>query len=208
MMTTPTSERQTETGGGSRLSRAAVSFRKKKKQTSEEDNKSPPYFGSIHFKLDYDFTSNKLACTVVEGKEFPAMDRNGMSDPYVKLYILPERKQKFETKIKRKNLNPVYNETFLFNIPFNELHSKTLMLIVYDFDRLSKDDRIGQLTLPLDSVDFGGEIDEWRDIEPPIEEQDQEARLGDLMNSIPATACRRKSAREKCPHMSRQRRLV
>lgn len=46
------------------------------------------------------------------------------------------------------------------------------MLIVYDFDRLSKDDRMGQLTLPLDTLDFGGEIDEWRDIGPPAEDQD------------------------------------
>lgn len=46
------------------------------------------------------------------------------------------------------------------------------MLIVYDFDRLSKDDRIGQVAIPLDTVDFGGEIDEWRDIEPPVEDQD------------------------------------
>lgn len=44
------------------------------------------------------------------------MDRNGMSDPYMKVTILPERKPKFETKIKRNTLNPGYNETFLFNV--------------------------------------------------------------------------------------------
>lgn len=44
------------------------------------------------------------------------MDRNGMSDPYIKLSILPERKPKFETKIKRNNLNPTFNETFQFNV--------------------------------------------------------------------------------------------
>lgn len=41
-----------------------------------------------------------------------------MSDPYVKLCLLPEGKQKFETKIKRKNLNPVFNEMFAFNVSF------------------------------------------------------------------------------------------
>lgn len=41
-----------------------------------------------------------------------------MSDPYVKLCILPEGKQKFETKIQRNNLNPQFNETFAFNVSF------------------------------------------------------------------------------------------
>ncbi|VDM74803.1 unnamed protein product [Strongylus vulgaris] len=96
-----------------------------------------------------------LSVTILEAHGLPAMDRNGMSDPYVKLSILPERKQKYETKIIRNSLNPVYNETFLFTLPFNELQSKTLMLTVYDYDRLSKDDKMGQLSIPLESIDFG-----------------------------------------------------
>ncbi|TKR77502.1 hypothetical protein L596_018463 [Steinernema carpocapsae] len=148
-------------------------------------------FGQLHFKLDYDFVTNKLAVTVVEGKNLPAMDRNGMSDPYVKLSILPERKQKFETKIKRKNLNPIFNETFLFNIPYNELQCKTLQLTVFDFDRLSKDDQIGQLQIPLNSIDFGTTLDQWRNLDPPLDDSDsKESRLGDICFSTryrPAT---------------------
>lgn len=43
-----------------------------------------------------------------------------MSDPYVKVYLLPEGKQKYETKIKYKNLSPIFNETFSFNVSFND----------------------------------------------------------------------------------------
>lgn len=154
-------------------------------QPSLSDDQSDDHsYGRIHYKLDYDFASNKLAVTIIEGKDLPAMDRNGMSDPYVKLCILPEGKQKFETKIQRNNLNPQFNETFAFNIAFNELHSKTLQFIVFDFDRLSKDDRIGQLSLPLDSVDFGANIDEWRYLDPPDEGTDSESRLGDICFSL------------------------
>lgn len=51
------------------------------------------------------------------------MDLGGTSDPYVKVYMLPDKKKKFETKVQRKNLCPVFNETFIFKVlqlcPYN-----------------------------------------------------------------------------------------
>ena len=38
---------------------------------------------------------------------------SGTSDPFVKILLLPNKKHKVETKVKRKNLNPVWNETLL-----------------------------------------------------------------------------------------------
>jgi len=44
------------------------------------------------------------------------LDMGGTSDPYVKCYIMPDKKKKFETKVHRKTLNPVFNETFVFKV--------------------------------------------------------------------------------------------
>lgn len=44
------------------------------------------------------------------------MDMGGTSDPYVKVYLLPDKKKKFETKVHRKTLNPVFNEQFTFKV--------------------------------------------------------------------------------------------
>uniref|UniRef100_A0A0N5BP80 C2 domain-containing protein n=1 Tax=Strongyloides papillosus TaxID=174720 RepID=A0A0N5BP80_STREA len=154
------------------------------RDSSTSDTPIHPY-GEIRYRLDYDFSTNKLAVTIVQCRNLPAMDRNGSSDPYVKLCILPEKKQKFETKIKRNNLNPVFDETFLFNIPFNELYNMTLHLLVYDFDRISKDDRMGQLLIPLEGVDFGTTTDKWSPLEKPESDNDsKDARLGDICFSI------------------------
>lgn len=53
------------------------------------------------------------------------MDLGGTSDPYVKVYMLPDKKKKFETKVQRKNLCPVFNETFIFKVlqlcPYNHV---------------------------------------------------------------------------------------
>lgn len=72
----------------------------------------------------------QLCVTVVECKSLPAMDRNGSSDPYCRLTLLPEKKLKFSTKTRRNDLNPVFDETFIFNISFNELQRNTLQIVV------------------------------------------------------------------------------
>lgn len=51
------------------------------------------------------------------------------------VYLLPDKKKKFETKVHRKTLNPVFNETFNFKVPYAEITTKTLVFAVYDFDR-------------------------------------------------------------------------
>ena len=68
------------------------------------------------FQVEYDFTAGILTVHIVKCEDLPAMDIGGTSDPYVKLYLLPERKRKYETKVHRKTLNPVFNESFKFEV--------------------------------------------------------------------------------------------
>lgn len=44
------------------------------------------------------------------------MDSGGTSDPYVKVFVLPDKKKKYDTKVHKKTLNPVFNETFTFKV--------------------------------------------------------------------------------------------
>lgn len=66
--------------------------------------------------MEYDFQGNMLSVTVIQAEDLPALDMGGTSDPYVKVYLLPDKKKKFETKVHRKTLNPVFNETFQFKV--------------------------------------------------------------------------------------------
>lgn len=66
---------------------------------------------------------------------------------------MPDKKHRLETKIKRRTLNPRWNETFYFEgFPIQKLNTRVLHLHVFDYDRFSRDDSIGEVFLPLCQV--------------------------------------------------------
>ena len=62
-------------------------------------------------------------------------------------------------------------------MPYAEIGSKTLVFAIYDFDRFSKHDQIGQVQVPLNSVDLGRVVEEWRDLTSP--ESEEKVSTGD-----------------------------
>ncbi|CAL1263509.1 unnamed protein product [Larinioides sclopetarius] len=143
----------------------------------QDSAKSDMKLGRLQYKLDYDFNTNNLAVTVIQAEDLPGMDMSGTSDPYVKVYLLPDKKKKYETKVHRKTLNPVFNETFNFKIPYSEIASKTLVFAVFDFDRFSKHDQIGEVKIPLNTLDLAQTIEEWKELTSVEGEQGQASGL-------------------------------
>ena len=81
--------------------------------------------------------------------------QSGTSDPYIKLCLLPEKKHKVKTRVMRKTLEPVYEETFTFyGLAYNQLQGVTLHFVVMSFDRFSRDDVIGEVVMPLANTDL------------------------------------------------------
>ncbi|XP_042631553.1 synaptotagmin-1-like [Cyprinus carpio] len=150
----------------------------------EEDpeSKEAAKLGKLHYTLDYNFTDSALIVGVIEAEGLAAMDMSGTSDPYVKVYLLPDKKKKFETKVHRKTLDPTFNEHFTFKVPYAELGGKTLVMTVYDFDRFSKHDAIGDARVQMNKVDFSHLTEEWRDLQKA--EKEEHERLGDVCLSL------------------------
>ena len=94
----------------------------------------------------------------IQGKNLPAKDLNGLSDPFVKISLLPdttESGQKLQTKVQRKTLNPFWNESFYFEgFSPQKLQSRVLHLVVVDHDRFSRNDSIGEIYIPLYQVSY------------------------------------------------------
>nr|NP_001107602.1 synaptotagmin [Ciona intestinalis]BAF93470.1 synaptotagmin [Ciona intestinalis] len=149
----------------------------------EKEDEKEKKLGKLQFSLDYDFQQNNLAVGVIQAADLPGMDMGGTSDPYVKVFMLPDKKKKQETKVHRKTLNPVFNETFNFKVPYNEIGGKTLVFAVYDFDRFSKHDIIGEVRVPMNQVDLGTITEEWRDLTSAENDKENE-KLGDICFSL------------------------
>ncbi|XP_047195825.1 synaptotagmin-7 isoform X6 [Hippoglossus stenolepis] len=152
---------------------------------SEDDDGEGPIsekLGRIQFSIGYSFQNTTLTVKLLRGQDLPAKDFSGTSDPFVKIYLLPDKKHKLETKIKRKNLNPHWNETFLFEgFPYEKVRERTLYLQVLDYDRFSRNDPIGEVSIPLNKVELGQIKTFWKELKPC---SDGSGRRGDLLLSL------------------------
>ncbi|KAI7858362.1 C2 domain-containing protein [Circinella umbellata] len=99
-----------------------------------------------------------LQVTLHEGKDLKNQDFLGKNDPYVELWLDDDYKQR-SSEIKNNN-NPVWNETFIFNIPKGS-SDKKLYLKVLDKDLVGSD-KIGDAKVDIkDIISSGRPFNQW-----------------------------------------------
>eukprot|EP01105_Mastigella_eilhardi_P021159 TRINITY_DN509_c0_g1_i5.p1 TRINITY_DN509_c0_g1~~TRINITY_DN509_c0_g1_i5.p1 ORF type:complete len:1273 (-),score=278.82 TRINITY_DN509_c0_g1_i5:103-3897(-) len=121
---------------------------------------------------DGDEPSSYLHVKIVSAANLPPSDPNGFSDPYVLLKIAG---QKFRSRTEKKTLNPVWNEVTSFS---NVLGSDVLTVEVWDWDKLSSDDFLGLVEIPLVSL-LDGKQRECRYVLAGNKDEDQKTS-GDI----------------------------
>eukprot|EP00210_Caulerpa_lentillifera_P008307 g7927.t1 len=84
--------------------------------------------------------SQDLSLKISHATQLPSMDLNGFSDPFCFIIVGDRR---FKTSVKKKTLNPVWNETFI--IPEKDLRKTQgeVLLEVFDKDEWTSNDFIG-----------------------------------------------------------------
>ncbi|KAM6437844.1 protein piccolo-like [Liasis olivaceus] len=124
---------------------------------------SHPITGEIQLQINYDKHLGNLIIHVLQARNLAPRDNNGYSDPFVKVYLLPGRGQvmvvqnasvenKRKTKYIQKSLNPEWNQTVIYKSIFMEqLKKKTLEVTVWDYDRFSSNDFLGEVLIELSS---------------------------------------------------------
>ncbi|XP_047321887.1 synaptotagmin-3-like [Impatiens glandulifera] len=88
-----------------------------------------------------------LHVRVVKANKLLKKDLLGLSDPYVKLSLSGDKLPSKKTTIKKKTLNPEWNENF--KIAVKDPNLQLLHICVYDWDKVGGHDRLGTQLLPL-----------------------------------------------------------
>jgi hypothetical protein len=99
-----------------------------------------------------------LTVQVIKAQNLLPMDIGGKSDPYV---ILSCENQQIETRYISNDLNPVWDETFTFQI---QKGTEDLSVIVMDHDVIGRHDFEGQVEIPLQSISDQMKHDQFFDL--------------------------------------------
>uniref|UniRef100_A0A8C5R4X3 Synaptotagmin 8 n=1 Tax=Leptobrachium leishanense TaxID=445787 RepID=A0A8C5R4X3_9ANUR len=147
--------------------------RKKNQKKKEKIN-----LGNLKGKV----TTSLVTVAVKQAAALKAMDSGGTSDPYATVYLTNDSRRKSETKVHRKTLSPVFNEAFIFKVLKTEIPDTAVVIHVYDFNRFSKHDMIGEVRLPLGEMDLHHIIEDWKELTPGGKTEQE--RLGEICFSL------------------------
>ncbi|XP_015273029.1 PREDICTED: synaptotagmin-15-like [Gekko japonicus] len=133
--------------------------------------------GRLWFSVEYEPESEKLLVSLIKARKL--QPPSASCCPFVKIYLLPDERRYLQSKIKRKTLNPQFDEDFVFQVSSNTLHQRTLKFCVYHVDKQKKHILLGQVMFPLKNETLSGDhkVVLWRDLEaetlePPSEHGD------------------------------------
>ena len=120
------------------------------------------------FSLHYNKNEEKLMVKLIRATRLTPRGNNITVTPFVKIFLLPDKKRKVHSKVCQRTSNPEFNEEFVFSVPENALAERTLKFSMYDLDKFSSQQMIGHVVYPLKNIEQlssdegSGEI--WTDI--------------------------------------------
>ncbi|XP_041090001.1 synaptotagmin-like protein 1 [Polyodon spathula] len=123
--------------------------------------------GSILFALHYDSHKGEFQIKVSRCQDL-AEAKKQRSDPYVKSYLLPDKSShsKRKTSVKKKSINPVFDETLKYKISMADLRSRTLNLSVWHHDPLGRNFFLGEVEVAMETWDWSDCQPAWHDLLP------------------------------------------
>ncbi|XP_056293820.1 extended synaptotagmin-1 isoform X2 [Pseudoliparis swirei] len=119
--------------------------------------------GQVKLSLSYASQERQLAVIVHACRGLLSQSKDGV-DSYVSLVLLPDKSKatKRKTAVKKRDLDPEYNERFEYDLSLDELRFKRLSVSVKNNSASFRSrDIIGQVQIELAQVDLAAGVTEW-----------------------------------------------
>ncbi|XP_060516214.1 synaptotagmin-16 [Cylas formicarius] len=124
--------------------------------------------------LSYNAITGRLSVEVIKGSHFRNLSLNRAPDSYIKLSLVSSTGQELahsKTSVRRSQPNPLFKETFVFQVALFQLADVTLMVAVYNRKGVTKKkEMIGWFSLGLNSSG-AEELAHWMDMKEFQQEQ-------------------------------------
>ncbi|XP_031681123.1 uncharacterized protein LOC109891583 isoform X3 [Oncorhynchus kisutch] len=127
--------------------------------------------GQVKLSLSYASKKKKLTIIVHACRDLESSSKDGL-DTYVSLVLLPDKNKatKRKTSIKKRDLNPEYNERFEFELSVEEARRRHLSVSVKNSKAsFRSSDLIGQVQIELAQIDLASGVTEWFDLKQEAE---------------------------------------
>uniref|UniRef100_A0A8C5UZ62 RAS p21 protein activator 4B n=1 Tax=Microcebus murinus TaxID=30608 RepID=A0A8C5UZ62_MICMU len=119
--------------------------------------------GEIHLQLEVvpGPRARRLRCSVLEARDLAPKDRNGASDPFVRVRYNGRTQ---ETSIVKKSCYPRWNETFEFEL--EERATEALCVEAWDWDLVSRNDFLGKVVVNVQGLRVAQQEEGWFRLQP------------------------------------------
>ncbi|KAM4663977.1 synaptotagmin-16 isoform 5-T5 [Discoglossus pictus] len=137
--------------GDSQLSFSAISHSDSASSTQSLSHGGVP---ELLVGLSYNSTTGRLSVEMIKGSHFRNLAINRPPDTYGKLCLLSSvgsEMSRCKTSVRRGQPNPVYKETFIFQVALFQLTEVTLMISIYNRRNMKRKEMIGWISLGQNS---------------------------------------------------------
>ncbi|XP_055451258.1 synaptotagmin-16 [Psammomys obesus] len=104
--------------------------------------------------LSYNATTGRLSVEMIKGSHFRNLSASRAPDTYGKLFLLNcvgQEMSRCKTSVRRGQPNPVYKETFVFQVALFQLSDVTLMVSIYSRRTMKRKEMVGWIALGQNS---------------------------------------------------------
>ncbi|XP_030575210.1 synaptotagmin-16, partial [Archocentrus centrarchus] len=116
--------------------------------------------------LSYNATTGRMSVELIKGSHFRNLAMNRPPDTYGRLTLLNSVGQEIcrtKTSVRRGQPNPVYKETFIFQVALFQLSDVTLLISIYNRRSMKRKEMVGWIALGQNSSG-DEELLHWQDM--------------------------------------------